>query len=152
MPTLPQHRKLKPRKSSMSPELQNTRSSATGPEFLWDSQLSWAGAEQSTVPKSTLPALFSTRAVRLPPPSKHSCRQLPSEAGREDRAGASPGTTWQLLWRGASPPDEMEDEAGLMTVWHSAARGLPTPSPPLPHLGRAGALGHHPAHPGAACR
>lgn len=84
------------------------------------------------------------------PLAKHSCRQLPSEANREDRAGASPGTTWQLLWRGASPPDETEDETGLMTVWHSAARRLPTQSPPLPRLGCAGALGHHPGHPGGS--
>lgn len=35
---------------------------------------------------------------------------------------------WQLLWRGASPPAEMEDEAGLLTVWHSAAQWLPTHS------------------------
>lgn len=35
----------------------------------------------------------------------------------------------QLLWRGASPPAEMEDEAGLLTVWHSAARWLPVQSP-----------------------
>lgn len=88
----------------MSPELQNTRSSATGPEFLWDSQLSWAGAEQSTVPKSTLPALFSTRAVRLPPPEQ---AQLQAAAFRGREGGQSRGLTRHNLaaaLEGSQPP------------------------------------------------
>lgn len=93
MPTRPQHDKLKTRKSSTSPQLQDARSSATGPEFQLDAQLSQAGAEQSTVLKSTLPALDGTGTVRLPPPGQ---AQLWAAAAR-DGGRTEPGPRWARL-------------------------------------------------------
>lgn len=80
VPTLPQNDKLKARKSSTNPQLQDTSSSATGPRFQLDVQLFQAGTEQSTVPKSTLPAMDGTGAVSLPPPDQ---AQLQAAAARD---------------------------------------------------------------------
>lgn len=84
MPMLPQHNigflTKKARKSRTSPQFQDTRSFAAGPQFQLDAHPFQAGTEQSMGPKITPLALDCTGAVQLTPPAQ---AQLQATAARD---------------------------------------------------------------------